>query len=100
MFTLGNSAASIQSQHLIDFGRQMSPTVLFQDRVIKVLDAQAQTRHADLFERLDLGFGQRARLAFERDFFGLVPTDVGSQAIDQRVQLLAQLRNDGVPPPK
>ena len=38
-------------------------------------------------ERVDLRFGQRARLAFERDFFGLRPVDVLAQAIDQRREL-------------
>ena len=38
-------------------------------------------------QRLNLGFGQRARFAFERDFLGLRPIDVRAQAIDERMQL-------------
>ncbi len=40
-------------------------------------------------ERGDLRLRKRAGLAFEGDFLGLVPIDVGPQAIDQRRELLA-----------
>ena len=62
----------------------MGPAVLLQHVVVEVLDAQAQPRDAQLAERLDLRLGERARLALEGDFFGLVPVDVRPQPLDQR----------------
>ena len=67
----------------------MSPAVFGKHRVAEILDAQAQPRDAQFFQRVDLRLGKRSRLALERDFFGLVPIDVGPQAIDQRRELLA-----------
>ena len=88
MLTFGKPAARIQSHGLVDFGRQVRPAVLFQHRVAEILDAQAQPRHAQVAQRMDLRLRQRPRLALERDFLGVVPADVGPQAVDQRSQLL------------
>ena len=72
----------------IDFFGQMGSAVFLEDRVAEVFDAQAQPRDAQLTERMNFGFGQRARLAFEGHFLGLVPADARAQPIDQRGQLL------------
>ena len=65
----------------------MSPAVLAKDVIIEMLDAEAQPRDADFAKRVDLGFRERARLAFESDFLGRVPRNVCPQPIDQPLQL-------------
>ena len=60
---------------------------LFQYLVAEVFDAQTQSGNPQFANRLDLGFREGARFAFERDFLGLVPVDAGAEAVDQRRQL-------------
>ena len=71
-----------------DFRRLVGAAVLAQDRVIEVLDAQAQSGDAQIAKRFDLRLAQRARFAFEGHFFRLIPTDIRPQSIDQSNQLL------------
>ncbi len=49
---------------------------------------ETQSRDADLFQRFELRFLQRAGLALESDFFGILPTHVAIEAIDQVMKLL------------
>src|SRR4051812_43158951 len=56
--------------------------------VIKVFDAETQTRDADLLQRLQFRFLNRAGLTLERHFFSVLPTDVSIQTIDEISQLL------------
>src|SRR5215472_1733732 len=51
----------------------MSSAVHFEDVVVEMLDAQAETGDAERADRLELGLGQRAGLALEGYFFGFVP---------------------------
>jgi len=67
----------------------MGPPVGFQNLVTKVFHAEAQPGDAEFFERMNLWFGERARFAFERDLFGLVPVNVGPQSIDESFELFA-----------
>ena len=71
----------------VDLGRQMGPAVFLQDLVAEVLHAQAQTRDAQLAQRVHLRFGQRPRFTFKGDLFGLVPVDVAPQPVDERREL-------------
>ena len=48
----------------------MGPTVYLEDRIVEVLDTQAQTGHAHPADRGQFRFGERTRLAFEGDLFG------------------------------
>jgi hypothetical protein len=56
-----------------DFRRPMRAAVDIKDPIVEVFDAQAQARHAKLADDVQLGFGQRPRLALERDFAGRLP---------------------------
>ena len=100
MFTFGNAAALNPVPRLVDFAREMCPAVFLEHRVAEVFDAQAEPRDAEFLERVNFRLRERARLALEGDFLGVIPVDVRPQAIDQRRELLARERNDGVPPPK
>ena len=57
-----------------DLRRAMRAAVQLEDLVVEVLDAEAEPRHADAADRRELGFGQRARLALERDLLGVAST--------------------------
>ncbi len=76
-----------------DFRRLVGPAIDRQNLVIEMLDAQAEPGHADLLDRLELGFLERARLAFEGDFPGRVPVPVVVDPLDQALELcIAQVR--------
>ncbi len=90
MLTFGKAGVVDPIPRFVDLAREMGPAVFFEHRVAEILDAQAQPRDAQLLERVDLRLRERARLALEGDFLGLVPIDVGPQAIDQRRELLAR----------
>ncbi len=79
----------------VNFARQMGPTVFFEHAVAEILDSQTESRNAQIAQRLHLGLRERARLALEGDFFGVVPIDVGPQAIDERRELLAAEKRRG-----
>ena len=72
----------------IDFRRKMRAAIRRENLVVEMFDAEAQSRDADLLERFELRFLQRARLAFEGDFFGVLPAHMAIESIDQVVQLL------------
>ena len=72
----------------IDLRREMRAAIRRQDLVVEMFDTEAQPRDADLFERFELRFLQRARLTLEGDFFGILPTHVTIETIDQIMQLL------------
>ena len=59
----------------------MGAAVDFQDVIVKILHAQAQAGHAHFADGLEFVAGQRARLAFEGHFLGLVP---GNQRLHRR----------------
>src|SRR4030095_213858 len=52
-----------------------------------MLDAEAQTRSADILQCLELRFPQSAGLAFKSDFFGVLPTHVTIEALDKVMKL-------------
>src|SRR4051812_21434910 len=66
----------------------MCATVGCEDLVVEVFDAQAQSRDADLFQRLQFRFLNRPGLTLESDFLGVLPTDVSIQTVDEITQLL------------
>src|SRR5947208_1752712 len=70
-----------------DFLAVMGAAVDFEDVVVKIFHAQAQARDAHLADRLEFVAGQRARLALERDFLGLVPRQHGLHAVGQMTEL-------------
>src|SRR5262245_16285977 len=72
----------------IYLSRKMGAAVSRQNVVIEMLDAEAQSRDADLFQRFELRFAERARLALERDFFGVLPTHMPVESVHQRAKLL------------
>ena len=51
-----------------DFGRPVRAAVQLEDAIVEVLDAQAEAGHAHPADGRQLGFGERAGLAFERNF--------------------------------
>ena len=81
----------------VNLSRLVGATVLFQNLVVKVFHAQADSRDADFFERADLRLRERARLALEGDLLGLVPIDALAKSIDQRGELLGAQKRRGAP---
>ena len=53
----------------------MGAAVGLENRIVEVLDAQRDPRHAERLEGPDLRFGERARLALKRHFLGIVPAE-------------------------
>ncbi len=72
----------------INLSRKMRATIGGQNVVVEMLDAEAQPRDADLFQRFELRFAQRPRLALEGDFFGVLPTHMPVETFDQITELL------------
>src|SRR6185436_11698452 len=71
----------------------MSASVCCENLVVEVFDTETKSCDADLFERLQFCFLQRARLTFERHFFRVRPAHVTIQTVDEIVQLfLAHVR--------
>ncbi len=66
----------------------MGAPVVAQDRVVEVLDAEAQAGDPDLPDRLQLGAGQGARLALEGHLLDPVPGDRATQPLDQGAEVL------------
>ena len=70
-----------------DFRRSVRAPVDLEDVIVEVLDAEAETRHAHLANGGELGFGERAGLALERDFLGRCPRRDGRQPLHESAQL-------------
>src|SRR5689334_4801164 len=71
----------------------MRASVRGENLVIEVLDAETETRHTDVFQRLEFRLVQRAGLTFKRDFFRVCPTHVTIQTLDEITQLpIADIR--------
>ena len=83
-----------------DLRRPVRAPVELEDLVVEVLDAQAETRDADAANGGQLGLGQRARLALERDFLRVAPRASRRVSRPTRPSSCRVERNDGVPPPK
>ena len=54
----------------VDFRRAVRPAVGLENRVVEVLDAEAEARDADLADGRELALAERARLALEGDLLG------------------------------
>ena len=65
----------------------MRAAVQLENVIVEVLDAEAEPRHAHVANGGELGFGERAGLALERDFFGRRPRRDGRQPLHQAAQL-------------
>jgi hypothetical protein len=66
----------------------VGPAIVPQDGVVEMFDAEAEPRDAQLAQCVHLRLAERAGLALEGHFLGLVPMDIGFQAIDQPPELL------------
>src|SRR6185369_8620091 len=66
----------------------MRTTIRCEDLVVEVFDAETQSCHADVFQRLQLRLLNRTGLTLESNFFRVPPTDVTIQTIDEITQLL------------
>ena len=71
-----------------DFFRAMRATVDFQNVIVEVFDSEAQTRHAQIANRLQLVLGQGAGLAFKRDFLDFIPRQHRFHAVGEMLQLI------------
>ena len=71
-----------------DFLAVMRAAVDFQDVVVKIFHAQAQARHAQFADGLELVVGERARLGFEGDLLGFIPRHNRLHAIDEMPELV------------
>ena len=65
----------------------MRPPVHFEDPVVEILDAETEARDAHTTNGSELGVGERARLALERDLFGTGPGSLCGQTRHQPVEL-------------
>ena len=65
----------------------MRAAVHLEDVIVEVLDAEAEPRDAQLANGRELGLGQRAGLALERDLFGRRPRRDRRQPLHQPGQL-------------
>ena len=89
MLICGKPSAARELVGAVDLRRAVRAAVELEDVVVEVLDAEAQPRDADVADRLELGLGQRARLALEGDFLGAVPRrDRRSAASTRPLELL------------
>ena len=70
-----------------DLGRAVCASVQLQDVVVEVLDAETEPRDAHVANRGELGLGERARLALERDLASGRPRRCGRQPVDQPPEL-------------
>src|SRR5262249_24238338 len=71
----------------------MCSTVLLEDVVVAVVDAEAEAGDAKLLESFKLVLLQRARLALEGDFFSAVKGEHGAESLEEPAQLTgAQIR--------
>ena len=70
-----------------DLRRAVGAAVQLQDAIAEILDAEAQPGDADAANRRQLGTGDRAGLALERDLFGRLPRPARRHALDERLEL-------------
>ena len=73
----------------VNFPTAMGAAVDLKDVIVEILHAQAQTRHADLVQRLQFLIRQRARLALEGHLLHLVPGQQRFHAVREMKQLAA-----------
>ena len=66
----------------------MRASVQLENAVVEILDAETEAGDPELADHGQLVFGQRTRLALERNFLGLVPRRDGAQACDEPLKLL------------
>jgi hypothetical protein len=62
-------------------------TVQFENRVVEILDTDREARDAQLANGAEFLFGDRSRLALERDLFSVVPGQRLSQLLDRSGKL-------------
>jgi hypothetical protein len=67
--------------------RPVRAAVHLENVIVKVLDAKAQPRDAQIANRGELRLGERARLALEGDFFGRRPRRRRRQPLNEAAQL-------------
>src|SRR5215475_866566 len=72
----------------VNLSRKMGASVGGQNVVVEMLDAEAQSRDADIFQSFELRFAERSRLALESDFFGVLPTHMPVESVDEIAKLL------------
>src|SRR5207253_9503289 len=75
------SQVSGPAERAVDFLFKVGPAIELEDLWIKVLNAQAQSRHAHFAERFELVLLERAWLALEGHFGCLPP---GQEALETR----------------
>ena len=100
MLICGKSSARAAAVGLLDLRRAVRAAVELEDAIVEVLDAEAEARDAQLADRRQLGFGERAGLALERDLFGVRPRRRRAVSRVTSAASCCVERNDGVPPPK
>src|SRR6185503_6813828 len=66
----------------------MRAAVCFEDRIVEVLDSDAEPRDSDFLERFELRLSQSAGLAFESDLARVFPAHVLVQTFDEIMELL------------
>src|SRR6516225_8327198 len=76
----------------------MRPSIDLQDVVVEIFHSQAEAGHAEVANGFKFVSGQRARLAFERNLFSLVPWQQSLHAVSQMPELLdRQVRRRAAP---
>ena len=83
MLICGNPMRARVRERARDFRRAVRAAVQFQDAIVEVLDAEAQPRHAEAPDLIELGLVDGARLALERDLLGGGPRRVRGEPSDQ-----------------
>ena len=71
----------------MDLRRAVRAAVQLENPIVEVLDAEAETSDAEIADDPELGFGERAGLAFERDLGGAAPVGPGRQPRNESLQL-------------
>ena len=66
----------------------MGAAVHFEDVIVEALNPEAEARHPDLAQGLELFLGEGARLGLEGDFLGLVPGEEILHPVGQIPELL------------
>src|SRR5689334_15743880 len=65
----------------------MRASVRGENLVVEVFDAETETRHTDVLERVEFRLVQRCGLALKRDLFRVCPTHVTIQTFNEITQL-------------
>ena len=88
MLICGKPIARAYCERAADLGRAMRAAVQLEDAIVEVLDAEAEPRDAGAADDVELGLGQRARLALERDLLGRASRARSAvRRLDQRLEL-------------